>query len=58
MSRSACSTSATWARLGVRGPGAAAFVDACLTNALGRIGPGRAQYSLCCDEAPAASSTT
>src|SRR3954447_7920032 len=31
--------------------GAAAFVDACLTNAVGRIGPGRAQYSLCCDDA-------
>ena len=38
-------------KLGVRGPGAGAFVDGCLTNALGRIGPGRAQYSLCCDEA-------
>jgi aminomethyltransferase len=38
-------------KVGVRGPGAAAFVDACLTNALGRIGPGRAQYSLCCDDA-------
>jgi aminomethyltransferase len=38
-------------KAGVRGPGAAAFVDACLTNALSRIGPGRAQYSLCCDEA-------
>jgi aminomethyltransferase len=35
----------------VRGPGAAAFVDRCLTNALGRIGPGQAQYTLCCDEA-------
>jgi aminomethyltransferase len=33
------------------GGGAAEFVDACLTNALGRIGPGRAQYSLCCDDA-------
>ncbi|RBY95684.1 glycine cleavage system aminomethyltransferase GcvT [Blastococcus sp. TF02-8] len=32
----------------VRGPGAAAFVDACLTNDLSRIGPGRAQYTLCC----------
>src|SRR3954462_13424199 len=32
----------------VRGPGAAALVDACLTNDLGRIGPGRAQYTLCC----------
>src|SRR5690242_18955964 len=38
-------------KVGVRGPGAAAFVDACLTNALARIGPGRAQYCLCCDEA-------
>jgi aminomethyltransferase len=38
-------------KVGVRGQGAAAFVDACLTNALGRIGPGRAQYSLCCDDA-------
>jgi aminomethyltransferase len=37
-------------KVGVRGPGAAAFVDACLTNALERIGPGRAQYSLCCDD--------
>ncbi|SFP33411.1 aminomethyltransferase [Geodermatophilus dictyosporus] len=32
----------------VRGPGAAALVDASLTNDLGRIGPGRAQYTLCC----------
>ena len=32
----------------VRGPGAAAFVDRCLTNDLGRIGPGQAQYTLCC----------
>ncbi|SDE94100.1 aminomethyltransferase [Blastococcus fimeti] len=32
----------------VRGPGAAAFLDACLTNDLGRIGPGQAQYTLCC----------
>ena len=38
-------------KVGVRGPGAAAFVDACLTNALSRIAPGRAQYSLCCDDA-------
>ena len=35
----------------VRGPGAAAFIDATLTNDLGRIGPGRAQYTLCCDDA-------
>ncbi len=34
----------------VRGPGAAAFVDATLTNALSRIAPGQAQYTLCCDE--------
>jgi aminomethyltransferase len=38
-------------KVAVRGPGAAALVDATLTNALGRIGPGRAQYSLCCDDA-------
>ena len=40
-------------KVAVRGGsgGGAAFVDACLTNALGRIGPGRAQYSLCCDDA-------
>src|SRR3712207_1318836 len=35
----------------VRGPGARAYVDATLTNDLGRIGPGRAQYTLCCDPA-------
>ena len=34
----------------VRGPGAAAYVDATLTNSLERIGPGQAQYTLCCDE--------
>lgn len=34
----------------VRGPGAAAFVNACLSNDLGRITPGRAQYTLACDE--------
>ncbi|MGH8959865.1 MAG: glycine cleavage system aminomethyltransferase GcvT [Jatrophihabitantaceae bacterium] len=34
----------------VRGPGAAAFVNACLSNDLGRIEPGKAQYTLCCDE--------
>ena len=32
----------------VRGAGAAAFVDGCLTNDLGRIGPGQAQYTMCC----------
>jgi aminomethyltransferase len=34
----------------VTGPGAAEFVNACLSADLGRIGPGRAQYTLCCDE--------
>ncbi|KAA1416991.1 glycine cleavage system aminomethyltransferase GcvT [Nocardioides humilatus] len=33
----------------VRGPGAADFVNATLSNDLGRIGPGRAQYTLCLD---------
>src|SRR5215212_1152388 len=32
----------------VRGPGAAEFVNRCLSNDLGRIGPGQAQYTLCC----------
>ncbi len=32
----------------VRGPGAADFVNTALTNDLRRIGPGRAQYTLCC----------
>ncbi|MGY2703067.1 glycine cleavage system aminomethyltransferase GcvT [Nocardioides sp. HB32] len=35
----------------VEGPGAAEFVNRTLTNDLGRIGPGRAQYTLCCDDA-------
>ncbi|MBS9532940.1 glycine cleavage system aminomethyltransferase GcvT [Mycobacterium sp. M1] len=34
----------------VRGPGAAAFINSCLTNDLTRIGPGKAQYTLCCTE--------
>jgi len=36
--------------LRVTGPGAAAYVDSCLTNALDRIEPGQAQYTLVCDE--------
>jgi len=36
-------------KLAVTGAGAAAFVDQCLTNALEKIAPGRAQYTLCCD---------
>ena len=35
----------------VRGPGAAAYVNATMTNDLGKIVPGQAQYSMCCDEA-------
>lgn len=35
----------------VSGPGAARFVNSCLTNDLDRIGAGRAQYTLCCDDA-------
>ncbi len=34
----------------VRGPGAAAFVNRCLSNDLDRIGAGQAQYTLCCDD--------
>jgi aminomethyltransferase len=34
----------------VVGPGAAKYVNAALTNDLGRIGPGKAQYTLCCNE--------
>ncbi len=33
----------------VRGPGARAFLDSALSNALSRIGPGQAQYTLCLD---------
>lgn len=33
----------------VRGPGAAAYVDSCLTNDLAKIGAGQAQYTLCCN---------
>ncbi|GFG75520.1 aminomethyltransferase [Mycobacterium botniense] len=34
----------------VRGPGAAQFVNSTLTNDLNRIGPGKAQYTLCCTD--------
>jgi aminomethyltransferase len=34
----------------VRGAGAAAFVNECFTNDLTRVAPGKAQYTLCCDE--------
>ena len=33
----------------VTGQGAAAYVNATLSNDLGRIAPGQAQYTLCCD---------
>jgi aminomethyltransferase len=35
----------------VSGPGARDFVNACLANDLGRIHEGKAQYTLCCNEA-------
>ena len=34
----------------VAGPGAAAFVNSTLSNDLGKIVPGKAQYTLCCNE--------
>ena len=34
----------------VSGPGAKDFVNACFTNDLDRIEPGKAQYTMCCDE--------
>ncbi|MDP9118609.1 MAG: glycine cleavage system aminomethyltransferase GcvT [Actinomycetota bacterium] len=34
----------------VHGAGARGFVDSCLSNDLGRIEVGQAQYTLCCDE--------
>jgi aminomethyltransferase len=35
----------------IRGNGAAAFIQDTLSNDLSRIQPGRAQYTLCCDDA-------
>lgn len=35
-------------KVGVRGPGAAAYLDTVLSNDLGRIGAGEAQYTLLC----------
>ena len=35
----------------IQGPGAAAYVNDCLSADLAKIGPGQAQYTLCCDEA-------
>jgi aminomethyltransferase len=38
-------------KLMVTGSGAAAYVNATMSNDLGRIGHGKAQYTLCCDAA-------
>ena len=35
-------------KVSVTGPAAAEFVNSCLTADLAKIGPGRAQYTLCC----------
>src|SRR6478736_4175395 len=35
----------------VRGDGAVEYLNTCLSNDLGRIGPGQAQYTLVCDDA-------
>ncbi len=37
-------------KLAVTGTGAAEFVNTVLTNDVTKIGPGRAQYTLCCDD--------
>jgi len=37
-------------KLAITGPGAAEFVNRCFTADLGRIGPGHAQYTLCCTD--------
>ncbi len=37
-------------KVAVTGSGAADFINRCLTNDLGRIGPGQAQYTMCCTE--------
>ncbi|MBV9011877.1 MAG: glycine cleavage system aminomethyltransferase GcvT [Pseudonocardiales bacterium] len=37
-------------KISVTGPGAAEFVNSCLSADLAKIGPGRAQYTLCCAE--------
>lgn len=37
-------------KLRITGPGAADFVNTCLTGDLTRIAPGQAQYTLCCDD--------
>lgn len=34
----------------VRGPGAVVFLNSCLSNDLNKVGPGKAQYTLLCNE--------
>ena len=41
----------------LRGPGAAAYLNSALTNDLGRITPGKAQYTLLCDDSGESSTT-
>jgi len=38
-------------KIRLTGPRAAAYLNRCLTADLDRIGPGQAQYTLCCDDA-------
>jgi aminomethyltransferase len=38
-------------KVSVTGPGAAEFLNRCLSNDIGRIAPGKAQYTLCLDDA-------
>jgi aminomethyltransferase len=38
-------------KIRVEGAGTREFLDRCLTNSFGRISPGQAQYTLCCDDA-------
>jgi aminomethyltransferase len=37
-------------KISITGPGAAEFVNSCFTADLAKIGPGQAQYTLCCAE--------
>lgn len=37
-------------KLLVKGPGAVDFLNRCLANDLRKVGPGQAQYTLCCNE--------
>ena len=45
-------------KLAITGPGAAAFVNRCFTADLDKIGPGQAQYTLCCNGERRGASTT